>query len=58
MNDEQEKKPGDAPSAADVSRDEIERRIDRNLEDSFPASDPPEWVLGVERADKNPPPKS
>jgi hypothetical protein len=27
----------------------IEEKIDRNLEDSFPASDPPEWVLGVER---------
>jgi hypothetical protein len=28
---------------------EREEKIDRNLEDSFPASDPPEWVLGVER---------
>jgi hypothetical protein len=28
----------------------LEEKIDRNLEDSFPASDPPEWVLGVERS--------
>jgi hypothetical protein len=28
----------------------LEEKIDRNLEDSFPASDPPEWVLGVDRS--------
>jgi hypothetical protein len=55
MDDQNEKKPAGAQSPPDASRDEMERKIDRNLEDSFPASDPPEWVLGVEREDKHPP---
>jgi hypothetical protein len=28
-----------------------ERRLDDILDDSFPASDPPPWTLGVEQAD-------
>jgi hypothetical protein len=56
MDDQDEKKPNEQ-SPPDASRDEMERKIDRNLEDSFPASDPPEWVLGVEREDKHAPGK-
>lgn len=31
-----------------VSEDRVEAKIDRDLADTFPASDPPGWVLGVE----------
>ena len=43
-----EKRAAEQPNPL-ASEDRVEAKIDRDLKDSFPASDPPGWVTGVRR---------
>ena len=49
MAGEVDKRQAEAPASEAEPEDRIEAKIDRDLRDSFPASDPPGWVLGVKR---------
>jgi hypothetical protein len=46
-----DQKRTEEPPTGVAGEDRVEAKIDRDLADSFPARDPPGWVLGVKRRD-------
>ena len=49
-DEDQDERGGPAPGAGKMS----EAEIDRNLAETFPASDPPSWTLGTDHREEAP----
>ena len=49
-----DEKPARASGQVDPEANMSEDEIDRNLIETFPASDPPSWTLGTDHRDKSP----
>jgi hypothetical protein len=49
-NKERAAQPAPQPGEGEMSEDEI----DRNLSETFPASDPPSWTLGTDHREESP----
>lgn len=48
------KKRAEAGRPAEQQSEMSEDEIDRNLVETFPASDPPSWTLGTDHLDESP----
>ena len=52
MTDDEDREEGDGPASGAGEMSEAE--IDRNLAETFPASDPPSWTLGTDHREEAP----